>query len=214
MSVLIFAETERGIFKKDALELASYSRSISDEIKSKLVAICINSNNPEELSKYGVDKIICVNDPNLENFNSKNYSKCISKVFFKEKSKLLILSSSSNSRYIGGMLSIITKAAYVSNVFSKPTRNQPLQLRRNSFTNKTYETVEVISDKVIISLCRNSYGIIEKKVKSEVVSETIKIANNDIFVCSTEKLSDKVSIADADIVVSGGRGLKLSLIHI
>ena len=61
---------------------------------------------------------------------------------------------------------------------------------------------------MIISLCRNSYGIIEKKVKSEVISETIKIANNDIFVCSTEKLSDKVSIADADIVVSGGRGLK------
>ena len=128
MSVLIFAETEKGKFKKDALELASYSRSISDEIKSKLVAICINSNNPEELSKYGVDKIIYLNDPNLENFNSKNYSKCISKVFLKEKSKLLILSSSSNSRYIGGMLSIITKAAYVSNVFSKPTRYRPLQL--------------------------------------------------------------------------------------
>ena len=106
------------------------------------------------------------------------------------------------------MLSISTKAAYVSNVFSKPTKYRPLQLRRNSFTNKAYETVEVVSDKVIISLCRNSYGIIENKVKSEVVSETFKIANNDILVSSTEKLSDKVSIADADIVVSGGRGLK------
>ena len=106
------------------------------------------------------------------------------------------------------MLSINTKAAYVSNVFSKPTKYRPLQLRRNSFTNKAYETVEVVSDKVIISLCRNSYGIIENKVKSEVVSETFKIANNDILVSSTEKLSDKVSIADADIVVSGGRGLK------
>ena len=61
---------------------------------------------------------------------------------------------------------------------------------------------------MIISLCRNSYGIIENKVKSEVVFETFKIANNDILVSSTEKLSDKVSIADADIVVSGGRGLK------
>ena len=96
MSVLIFAETERGKFKKDALELASYGRSISDEIKSKLVAICINSNDPEELSKYGVDKIICVNNNDLENFNSKNFSECISKVFLKEKSQFLILSSSSN----------------------------------------------------------------------------------------------------------------------
>ena len=208
MSVLIFAETERGKFKKDALELASYGCSIADEIKSKLVAICINSNNPEELSKYGVDKIICVNNNDLENFNPKNFSECISKIFLKEKSQFLILSSSSNSRYIGGMLSISTKAAYVSNVFSKPTKYRPLQLRRNSFTNKAFETVEVISDKVIISLCRNSYGIIENKVKSEVVSETFKIANNDILVSSTEKLSDKVSIADADIVVSGGRGLK------
>ncbi len=209
MDILIFAETDdKGNFKKDAYEIASYAYEISFKNGGSVNALCFNASNPESLSDYGVNKIINSKNEELKNFDSGNYSKCISEVFNNGKYNLLVLSSSSNSKYIGGILSVLSDASYVTNVISKPSDGEKMTVVRNTFTNKAFETVEIIKNKIILAISKNSFGLKENPVKSEFVETNFNIPQSKNKVKSIERAKNKVTIADADIVVSGGRGLK------
>ena len=157
---------------------------------------------------HGVNNIINSKNEKLKNFDPSNYSKCISEVFNNEKCSLLILSSSSNSKYIGGILSVLTDASYVTNVISKPSDGEKMTVIRNTFTNKAFETVEIIKNKIILAISKNSFGLKENPVKSEFVEINFNIPESRNKVKSIDRATNKVTIADADIVVSGGRGLK------
>ena len=209
MEILIFAETDdKGNLKKDAYEIASYASAISSENGGSVNALCFNTSNAESLSNYGVDKIINSKNEELKNFDPSNYSKCITEVFNNEECNLLVLSSSSNSKHIGGMLSVLTDSSYVTNVISKLTNGEKMTVVRNTFTNKAFETVEIIKNKIILAISKNSFGLKEKPVKSEVVEINFNMSESRNKVKSIDRATNKVTIADADIVVSGGRGLK------
>ena len=209
MEILIFAETDdKGNLKKDAYEIASYASEISSENGGNVNALCFNASNAESLSDYGVDKIINSKNEELKNFDPSNYSKCITEVFNNEECNLLVLSSSSNSKHIGGILSVLTDSSYVTNVISKLTNGEKMTVVRNTFTNKALETVEIIKNKIILAISINSFGLKEKPVKSEVVEINFNITESRNKVKSIDRATNKVTIADADIVVSGGRGLK------
>ena len=209
MEILIFAETDdKGNLKKDAYEIASYASEISSENGGNVNALCFNASNAESLSDYGVDKIINSKNEELKNFDPSNYSKCITEVFNNEECNLLVLSSSSNSKHIGGILSVLTDSSYVTNVISKLTNGEKMTVVRNTFTNKALETVEIIKNKIILAISKNSFGLKEKPVKSEVVEINFNISESRNKVKSIDRATNKVTIADADIVVSGGRGLK------
>ena len=209
MKILIFAETdENGNFKKDALEIASYASQVSSENGGSLIALSFNASEPERLSNYGVQKTINAKNEELNNFDPEIYSNCISEIFKSENCDLLVLSSSSNSKYIGGILSVKIDAGYVTNVISKPTMGDRISVQRNTFTNKAFENVEIMKSKVILAISKNSYGLKENQIKSEAIETNFNISESRNKVKSVEKTSNKVTIADADIVVSGGRGLK------
>ncbi len=209
MEILIFAETDdKGNLKKDAYEIASYASEIALENGGSVNALCFNASNAESLSDYGVNKIINSKNEELKDFDPSNYSKCITEVFNKEECNLLVLSSSSNSKHIGGILSVLTDASYVTNVISKLTNGEKMTIVRNTFTNKAFETVEIIKNKTILAISKNSFGLKENPVNSEVVEINFNISESRNKVKSIDRATNKVTIADADIVVSGGRGLK------
>ena len=177
MGILIFAETYKGEFKKDSYELASYAYEIASEKGSSVTAICFNATNPEGLSNYGVNKIINCSNEELKDFDVTIYSDCISETFTTENSNILILSSSSNSKYLGGVLAIILSAGYATNVISKPSFSNGLYLKRNTFTNKAFENVNILTENSIIGLSKNSFGLKENNVKSEIV----EFSSADLF---------------------------------
>ena len=207
MGILIYAEVEKGKLKKDCFELASYASEVADSLGYDVHAICFNANNPEELSNYGVKKIYHYKNKNCLNFDVNIYSDYISNAF-DDKFKFLLLSSSSNSKYMGGILSIKLNASYVSNVVSKVESKSSIRVVRNSFTNKAFETVEASEKNVILSIAKNSFEIIKKSVTTEIEEVNFELNNPMNNVTSIEKSNNKISISDADIVVSGGRGLK------
>ena len=121
---------------------------------------------------------------------------------------MLVLSSSSNSKYIGGILSVKIDAGYVTNIISIPVKDNNLVVRRNTFTNKAFETVEITKRNSILAVSKNSFGLKENPTETEISDFNFNISERRNKVSSIEKTSNKVTIADADIVVSGGRGLK------
>ena len=121
---------------------------------------------------------------------------------------LLILSSSADAKYLGSYLAGITDSTYVSNVVELPESIDPFIVKRSCFTNKAFSSTEVVGDLKIISMSSNSFGLKENNGDGTLETINIKEIDTSFKVSNVEKQSGKVTIADADIVVSAGRGLK------
>lgn len=210
MSILIYAESVDGKFKKVAFELASYARKVAESLGTTVTAVTINAANVSELSKYGVSKILKVTNDKLANFSAKAYADVIKQAAHKESSKVILLSSSTDSLYLAPIVTVSLEGGFASNVVGLPLSTHPFQVKRNAFSNKAFVITEVSTDIKVISLAKNSYGVFENATASteEAFEPNLKDADFDVKVVSVEKATGKVTIADADIVVSAGRGLK------
>ena len=210
MSILIYAESAEGKFRKVAFELASYAKKIAETLGTTVTAVTINTSDVSELSKYGVDKVLKVTNDKLYGFSAKAYADVIKQAAQKEDSKIILLSSTTDSIYLSPLVAVSLEAGFASNVVALPISTSPFQVRRNAFSNKAFNITEINTEIKIISLAKNSYGIFESASTLTEEDFNPTIGENDfaIKVESVEKGSGKVSLADADIVVSGGRGLK------
>jgi electron transfer flavoprotein alpha subunit len=210
MSILIYAESAEGKFRKVAFELASYAKKVAESLGTTVTAVAINPGDVSELSKYGVDKVLKVTNDKLSGFSAKAYADVIKQAAQKESAKLILLSSTTDSIYLAPLVAVSLEAGFASNVVGLPVSTSPFQVKRNAFSNKAFNITEISSDVKIIGLAKNSYGIFESasNLSQEDFNPTIGENDFGIKVESIEKVSGKVSIADADIVVSGGRGLK------
>ena len=210
MSILIYAESADGKFKKVAFELASYAKKVADSLGTNVTAVTVNTDSVSELSKYGVSKVFKVSNDKLKNFNAKGYADVIRQAAQKESAKLILLSSTTDSLYLAPIVSIGLDAGFASNVVGLPISTLPFQVKRNAFSNKAFNITEINTDIKVLSLAKNSYGVFESAaaLTEEVFAPSLNDADFNVKVESVDKSIGKVTIADADIVVSGGRGLK------
>ena len=206
MSVLVYIESENGAFKKAALEVASYGRAVANALNTKLNAVVFNTEDCTQLGTYGVDKVLSVS--HSEQFNAKIYADVLVQAAQKEQAHVVILSSSADSRYLAPMLSVGLNAGYVPNVVEVPTSTQPFVVKRSVFSNKAFCETEITTEVKVIGLSNNAFGLIEQSVSVEVVSFLPTMSSSNVSVEKVDKATNKVSIADAETVVSAGRGLK------
>jgi electron transfer flavoprotein alpha subunit len=190
--------------------LASYAKKVAESLGTTVTAVTINTEDVSELSKYGVDKVLKVSNDKLTGFSAKVYADVIKQAAQKEGAKLILLSSTTDSIYLSPLVAVSLEAGFASNVVGLPVSTSPFQVKRNAFSNKAFNITEISSAIKIIGLAKNSYGIFENasNLIEEDFNPTIDDDDFGIKVASIEKVSGKVSIADADIVVSGGRGMK------
>ena len=209
MSVLVYANSSDGKFKKSAFEVVSYGKKVAEKLGTHLVALTINADDVSELQKYGAETIVTVKNDQLNIFNAKNYASVIKQVVELKKSQVVIIDSSIDGLYLAPLVSVSLDAGYASNVVELPSSTSPFVVKRKAFSNKAFNNTVISTSNKVIGLAKNSYGIFENPVSAAIESfETI--SNTDMGVKSTsiDKAVGKVTIADADVVVSGGRGLK------
>jgi electron transfer flavoprotein alpha subunit len=208
MSVLAYVESFKGKIKKNAFEIVSYSNELAKKLNTDLVTLVLNVNDNSELSKYGATKILKVTNSDLENFDARSYANIIAQAAKTSNSNHIVIGSSLDTKYLAPLLSIELDAGYLSNVVELPSSLSPFTIKRTSFTNKAFSDSTIDSEVKIIGLSSNAFGLLEDNVDSSVEDFNPSLIEKKIIIKSTEKVSGKISIADADIVVSAGRGLK------
>lgn len=210
MSILLYAESAEGKFKKVAFELASYAKKVAESLGTTVTAVTINAGDVSELSKYGVDKVLKVTNDKLTSFNAKAYADVIKQAAQKEGTKVIILSSTTDSIYLAPLVAVGLDAGYASNVVGLPLSTSPFQVKRNAFSNKAFNITEISTDVKVLGLAKNSYGLVESSssLSTEDFSPSLNDVDFSVKVENVEKVTGKVTIADAEVVVSGGRGLK------
>ena len=210
MSILIYAESAEGKFKKVAFELASYAKKVAETLSTTVTAVTVNAGDVSELSNYGVDKVLKVTNDQLATFSAKAYADVIKQADQKEGSKVVILSSTTDSIYLSSLVAVGLEAGFASNVVGLPVSTAPFQVKRTAFSNKAFNTTEINTEVKVLGIAKNSYGIFENasSLTEEDFNPTIDANDFGVKVTAVEKSSGKISIADADIVVSAGRGMK------
>ncbi|MBT3685293.1 MAG: electron transfer flavoprotein subunit alpha/FixB family protein [Cryomorphaceae bacterium] len=208
MAVLVYIESEENKFKKTAYEALSYGKALADKMGVKVSGLVLNCSDTDSLKKYGADKIITIDNPDFEKFSSKKYSHALAEVIKSENSSVVILSSSADSKFLGAHLSGIIDSSYVSNVVGIPESISPFVVKRTCFTNKAFSSTEMNDGLRIISVSSNSFGMIENFNDSSVESFNVEKVDSNQKIIDIVKETGSITIADADIVVSAGRGLK------
>jgi len=210
MSVLVYTESEKGNFKKNAQEAVSFAFEIAQQMGETVTAISINAENNSSLGLHGASKVLDVKDNSLVTFNAKAYASAIAQAAVAEGAKVVILSSSADSKFLGGILAAKLNAGYVPNVVAAPESTSPFVVKRTAFSNKGFAHTEISAETKIIGVSNNAFGIVENETSATVEAFAANINENDFGAKSIDidKVVGKATIADADIVVSAGRGLK------
>ncbi|GGG33212.1 electron transfer flavoprotein subunit alpha/FixB family protein [Bizionia arctica] len=208
MSVLVYTESDKGTFKKTALEVASYAKTVADQMGTTVTAITFNAEDTSILGNYGVDKVLKINNAQLEAFNANAYADVIAQAAKKEGSKVVVVSSSADSKYLAPLLAIDLDAGFASNVVEAPSSTSPFTVKRTAFTNKAFNMTAINTDVKLVAVSNNSFGLKENSGSATAEDFSPSIPELGVKVESVDKVTGQVTIADAEIVVSGGRGLK------
>ena len=208
MSILVYIESNQNQIKKSSFESLSYAKKLSKLISLDVIAVVINCSELAPLSDFGPDKIISINEKKLETFNAHNYADVISNVSKSVSAKNIIISDSINCKYLASLLSVKLNAAFVSNVVSLPNSTNPFVVKRSTFSNKAFCEIEINSEIRILSISKNSIGLNENKSEPIIINPDINFTESKLTSESIIVSEEKVSIEDADVVVSAGRGLK------
>ena len=207
MSVLVYLESENKAYKKSAYELASYATALANQLSTEAIGLVINNDTPENIG--GLNQIISISNEALNTFTAEKYASLISAAFEKSGAQYLVISSSADSKYIGGMIAAQSGSSFIPNVISLPeTIEGKTAFKRTVFTNKGFAYTSSKSDRCIIGLSKNSFGVHHNDAAPKVEAMTLELTEDRVTVTNQATANGKVTIADADIVVSAGRGLK------
>lgn len=213
MSVIAFAKNWNGKFKNSTYELVSYSKSLANQMNTNLVVISIGEvedNEIKSLGKYGAHKVVIVNDPKLNVLISRVYADVITQIAHKEDAEIIVLSDNNSGKAIAPRISVKLKAGLASGVQEIPISFNPLVLKKRAFSGKAFEHLQIDSKIKLITIAKNSFGMVENPNHVEV-EEFVPELSSDLFnvqILDVEETKDKVILVDADIVVSAGRGMR------
>ena len=208
MAVLAYIESNKSKPKKNSYEIISYGRGLADKLSTELIVLSFNIDSIEDLSNYGPDKILNIKNNDLSNFNIQKYADVIAQACNSLSIDTIIIGGSADSKYLAPSLSVKINSSYVSNVVELPSSLEPFTVKRSTYSNKAFSDIIIKNEKKLIGIYNNSFGIVEKKSNPELLSIDIIIPDSTLTTDSVEHGSGDISIADADIVVSAGRGLK------
>jgi electron transfer flavoprotein alpha subunit len=214
MSVLIYAENTGGKFKKSIFEAVSYARAIADQNNTNLVAISIGDVSADELAslgKYGAEKVLNVAGDKLKNFINQAYASIIAEAAKKLGADIVVLSNTFSGRGLAPRLGVKLEAGVADGVVALPEQNGgKFTVKKTAFSGKAFAIVELTSANMVIALVPNSYKVVETGAKASVEDFSVETKESDFKALIKEivRSTDKVSLPDAEIVVSAGRGLK------
>ncbi len=209
MGVLIVLESEKGQLKSNSGELLSYGKALGNFMATDIFALSINCSAQSSVEKYGVSKAIEVHSEHLQSFNAKNYADCVAEVSQKLNCDIIVVSSSTNAKYMSGILAQKLQASYTNNIVDLPIEKSPFTVKRSVYSNKAFAHTELNAAVKILGLTKNSFG--QTLEQTETKTESLEVTTSSssaLEIKGQDTLEGQISIADADVVVSGGRGLK------
>jgi len=213
MSILVYAETWDGKFKKPSFEAMTYAYELAKTTNDTVTAVVIGAASEDELKRageYGCSKVLHTADNRYSTFCPSAYTAVIAGCATSENAKTVVFSQTYSGKSIAPRLAVRLKAGLVSGAVGLPSSTNPFAVRKKCFSGKGFTDVQVSSDIKIIAVAPNAHHITANNVNATIQSITPDVSDAlfNIKVNEIKKTSGKIALTEAEIVVSGGRGMK------
>ena len=209
MSVLVYTENWDGIFKKLSFELVSYAAKVAEMLGTSVTAVSIGNVADDELAKlgnYGASKVIKVEGISV--LDNQVYTSILAQVAEVESAEVIVISHNNTGKAIAPRLSVRLNAAVGAGLIKLPVSTNPFTVSKKVFSGKAFANVVLKTEVKILTLAQNSFELIETGGSVEIEPCNISIPEAKTVVKDVQKQTGKILLNDAEIVVSGGRGLK------
>lgn len=213
MNVLVYLEHWDGKFKKSSYELVSYAAAFAKQMQSKVFGLVLGNAEEAEVNKladYGLENVVVINHNAFKVLDNQLFTDVIVQVSEKIQANFFILAHNNTGKAISSRLAGKLKAGLVTGIITLPDSVSPFIIRKKLFTGKATAQVKVNTEKAVLTLSQNAYGVFENKVALNKVSVDVQVNEGlaKTHLLDTQKFTEKVLLTDAEIVVSGGRGMK------
>jgi len=207
MSVLVFAEISDGKFKKATYEAVSYGRQVADMLGSKVVAIVIgNGADASELGQYGAHVVKTIQTS--DSFTADAYAAAVNASANEVSASTVIISNTYTGKSLAPRLAQLMGASLATNVVSMPNTSNGFQVKRSVFSGKAFAFVNLQRDKKVIAITPNSFEIKSFGETAVVEAASTQLGSTGLSIDAVNKVTGKIPLTEAEVVVSGGRGMK------
>ena len=209
MPILVFVESDEGKIKSTSIEAVAFAHALGEPV----TAIALGSAEKSELEglgKYGAAKVLHAANERLNQSNIQAYASVLAKAMDDEKTDILVLANSSLGTPVAARVAAKTKASLASNVVELPQTSGGFVVKRSIYTGKAFMHVELKNQKKVIGIRKNAADIKEVGSNVQVSDYQVTLSEQDfaVKITSSEKATGEVLLPEANIVVSGGRGMK------
>ncbi|MCA6073363.1 electron transfer flavoprotein subunit alpha/FixB family protein [Fulvivirga sedimenti] len=211
MAVLVFVETAEGTIKKSSLEAVAYGAAMSSGgVTALAIGTEVDDTALAGLGNYGATKVLHVKDERLNKGIIQAYAEVISQAMKDEGAEVLVLANSSLGNPVSARVAIRSNASLVSNVTELPDTSSGFTVKRSIYTGKAFAVVNLTQEKKILAIRKNAIELKETGGSAAVEAYNVSVPESAFaaVITDTEKATGEVLLPEAEIVVSGGRGLK------
>jgi electron transfer flavoprotein alpha subunit len=209
--VLIFADQTEGHIKKSSYEVLTYGAELAAQIGTTAEAVVlgtINDGDVASLGKYGITKVHHLNNEALNHVDAQAYTKVIADAATAIGATVIVLSHNQTGKAIAGRISARLKAGLVAGAIALPNTSNGFTVKKTVFSGKAFANININTAIKVISLNPNSFHVTAGEGVAEVIAVSVSLDTPTVKVTAINKVSGEVPLTEADIVVSGGRGLK------
>lgn len=213
MSILVFLESAEGNIKKSSLEAASFASAMAAKDGGTVTGVAMGAIDSAELAntgKFGINKVLHVDNEKLNQGIIQAYASVLAQAFEKENASLLVLAKSALGDPVAARLAVKVKASLASNVTELPDQADGFKVKRSIYTGKAFAYATLTGDKKILAIKKNAIILKEdgENAQVEKFDVTLDDADFSTTILEIDKATGEVLLPEADIVVSGGRGMK------
>jgi electron transfer flavoprotein alpha subunit len=210
MSIIVFAEASDGVFKKSTFEAVCYARHIGNKTGAPVIAAALGISDAatlETLGHYGADQVLNVTGSSFEHFDAQAQGAALAAAAQSVGATTVIISNTYSGKAIAPRLAVLMNAALASNVVELPSLDGGFAVKRGVFSGKAFAHVQMDAAHKVIALTPNSIEVIRDE-RSPVITSMDFQSASAVQVTGINKVSGKIPLTEAEVVVSGGRGLK------
>ena len=208
--VLVFAENQKGKFKKSTFEALTYGKKVAEKLGKECVALVLGNieDDAAALGNYGASKVYHINEDGLNQFDSQVYANVMGQAAEKIGAEVIILNHSSSGKSLLGRLAVRFNAGSVAGANSIPTTDGGFNVKKNVFSGKAIAEYRIMSSIKVISLMGNSIPPESTGSPAVVENLDVQIPESRVKVKEVKTIEGKVPLPEAELVVSAGRGMK------
>lgn len=211
MSVLVYTENWDGNFKKSTYEAVTYAAQVANKIGGTVTAVSIGNveeSKLAELGKYGADAVVNVSGDAFGQFSNETYAAAIAQIAKDKNASVIVVNGTWNGKSLSPRLSVKLDAGVITEVVDAPTNASPLTVRKKGFSGKAFIDTVSNTGVTVLQIATNAIGVAENNKSASIESASPSVEGAKLNHETYNKAAGKISLGEAEVVISGGRGLK------